>query len=119
MMEVGSVFAMAQQLLEIPQAKAAAGLVLAWISEKVFAGKEKTQAKLKQLPEADGAAIADLKAKLEFALEDSEELRQELEKKVSELEQLLKQAGVGQTASVIQTHYGTGDIVGRDKNVGR
>ena len=39
MMKVGSVFALAQKLLEISQAQVAA----AWIGEKVFTGKEKTQ----------------------------------------------------------------------------
>lgn len=93
-MEPGSVFALAQKLLAIPQAKAAAVSVLAWIGSKVFNGKEKTQEELKQLErqEADAVTLAALQSKLDFALENNDALRQELESKVAELQQFLKQA---------------------------
>ena len=107
-MEAGSVFALAQKLLAIPQAKTAAVSVLEWISGKVFAGKEKTQQELKRLErqEADAATLAKLESKLEFALEDNDALRQELASKVAELEQLLQQAGAQTGKSAIVSAVG-------------
>ncbi len=138
-----SILEKAHELLKIPEVKATVTSFISWISDKLFENKKKTQEKLALIEQhkADTQTIESLKSTLEFVLEDNYELQNELKDKIKEVNLLLNKVGVeinktntitntgdnnklyqDNTNSTIidnsikQTHSGSGDNVGGNKN---
>ncbi|ACF13830.1 hypothetical protein Ctha_1367 [Chloroherpeton thalassium ATCC 35110] len=120
-----------QELMKHPVVKNAVLKIVNWIGTKVFAGKKATQEKLALLEaqKADAALVADLKAKLEFVLEDNDALRKELAAQVNALNAQLKQAGAqtqktntasvsGEKNNLIQDSPNSSIHIGRQINQG-
>lgn len=143
--QTGDILAQSQELLKQPEIKGAVSGFLSWIGSKIFANKKSKQERLALIEQqkATEQTINDLKSDIRSIVEDNIELQKELAEEVKKVDLLLKQAGIQTTKtnsvtligdgkvyqdinnstitdnSISQTHSGTGDIVGRDKIIGK
>jgi len=108
--QTGNILTQAQELLKVPGVKETVTGFLGWMGKKIFSKSKTAQERLILIEkqQADAQTIATLMGNLEAALENNEELQQELNEKVASVQSELKQAGV------VITKTNTGTVTGND-----
>jgi len=141
-----TILTQSQDLLKNPEIKGAVTGFFSWIGTRLFANKKAKQDRLSSIEQqnADPAVIATLASDIRSIIEDNDELRSELEAKISEVNEILtknKEKVITRNTvrisgdnnkvyqnisnstisdnSITQNHNGSGDNIGRDKIVGK